>query len=220
MKRPKFLVLSAALLLTSCSGNTKTGDSDSSALTDSADIITSDSVSADSTTTNEPSEVVINDAICLDMKGNVKKLVETTEEGGYKSTTTYVFDNNGLLISMNGDPVKMKRDDTRRPIKVTYSEIDEDGDPQSSSVSFFYDEKNQLIREKHDTYQAGWSIVYKRDANGNVISEKISDDLGGGETISISYPDNSFDSSGNWTNRTTKSAGGTTKVTRKITYRQ
>ena len=208
MKMKIFYAAGALLLLSACGG--KSGES------------------ADSTTAGESDDAAIEempqekvtDLVCLDAHGDIERLVETVKENLYESNTTFLFDEEGHLVAINGEKVGMERDDNGMPVRLTINTSDDMGEPQQTYISFLYDDNNRLMTEKHEEYDASWNVIYTRDDSGRQTGMEINDGVGNRESYTFSYPENSTDEQGNWTTRTQTSNGVATTITRSITYRQ
>ncbi len=196
------------ILLSSCGGKTK---SDSEATNDSS------AVKADTLITEEAAED-ITDAIIFNVKGQIWRIVERTKENLYESEDVYEFDGEGHLKSIQGlENLKVERDDKGRPIKLTYTILDEIEEPQESSIKYEYNDKNQLIKETQNLYDGDWIVDYTYDDEGRQVSKHIHSSIEDIPVMTFTYPDDGFDSNGNWIVRI---QGGEQKatVTRTITY--
>lgn len=219
MKVNLFFAASLLVGLTACGANGNSEKGDSTAVKDAESEI------APSPSTTGRQEV-ITDAICMDAKGEIKKIEETVKQGLYEATTVYTFNDQGQLVSselQDSDAgnagLSVVRDEQGGPTKLILKVYDEMDELQDYTISFSYDDAHRLTKERHENYDASWTTTYTRDADGHITAETVKDPFGGVQKSTITYPEGSFDSHGNWTKRVYKSEGEQSTVTRKITYK-
>lgn len=171
-----------------------------------------------------------NDVICLDAKGPVASIEETSirkynligeGETEMKSTTVYIFDEEGRWVKINDFPVTVVRDAKKRPKTISYTEIDPeypDEEPNTTEMTFTYTPANYVSKIECTDIMTEWGNIYRRDATGKVTSIKNANPFEPVVT-KCTYPAGSIDEKGNWTKCIQTCNGEKTTVTRKITYR-
>lgn len=201
------LLLSAACW--SCAGKpSDSGDGNISA-DESADSVTTDQ-------TAKPELLVTPDLTLLEVKGNVKE-VKGIEADDYVYGRNAKFDENGNLTHYgSSDPVNeisdVRRDSDGRLtdflggdwISVTWSE------DKPSSITDQYNELSQTETYKYDDNGLVTEITYRtEDAIEGIDSTSV---------VAVVYPEDAFDSKGNWIKRVIKHPGYTITQMREILY--
>lgn len=171
---------------------------------------------------DERGEWVNKYTIKHDDSGNeIERLMESRSQPESNMKYVSVYDGDGNEIEVTGFKenkmaFKLKNTFDKNGNKIKIVEFDDQNKPSGQSVETTYNDKNQKLTEKsfrNGTEMA--SYTFKYDANGNLVSQTVSDGANK-ETYTFTYK---IDNKGNWTSRTTFIKGKPETVTeRKITY--
>lgn len=222
MKTTNLLMLAFAIMLASCSKNAGVTDSNSDQGIDST--ITETTVE---TSESQQLENLLStpDLTLLELKGNVKEIKKEIKD--YKGMDCFVqsekakFDEDGKLthysdFDSQGKISHIKRDSEGKLVSFFGSEwtsVEWDGDrPASLDVQC-----NELEQTYYYTYDKNGRVIKigHRVQDYNSETDEMIDTI---YNYTVTYPQDAFDSNGNWTCRIITSPNGPITQTRKIIY--
>jgi len=154
------------------------------------------------------------DYVMLNLKGKVKSYeLSSADNGNYWDFVggKVEFDENGLIIKVNDQKVKLERNDKGQITKFTWKEQMEEDYWQDVNYMYSYDEKGQVTEIEYHGCYADYNSTFERNENGDVIKRINKSLTQGNETNKYQYTE--FDEHGNWTKCI---SNGT--IIRKITY--
>lgn len=200
-----------SLMTISCnSGKDKAGagqQADSTAVTDSTAV--ADSLATANAAQPEAEEAAPGDRPTFDLVGNVKTCKwKNKDDSG--NTTSYAFDKDGKLTTINGQREEMERN-KKGQIK-RYSE----GENGLTSYTFEYDAQGRVKKsEMYDADSGNDKYTYTYDAKGLVTSRfckgeisEMGEDNPETYTENVTYEYKAVDEKGNWTKRVCHGATG------------
>lgn len=153
------------------------------------------------------------------MAGDISRLVTESDNGEMTWLQTVDFDADGLISAIDGIAPAIERDDLGRPVAISLTEEDEDGEAVTVVHRLTY--VGDTFNVKHTSIDTGsgegsWECAYTYDLRtGRAITKTITEY---GETDRFGYTYITFDPSGNWTERSELSAGSDYRLTQRRHY--
>ncbi len=151
-----------------------------------------------------------------DVTGPVKSIKEGS---GDFASVTYVFNEQGKIIQMDGAAVtaaNSKRDKFGRLTKVTLPSVDDLGDPMDVVITYTYNQASQLASKHVADVFGEYTIKYTRDKANKLTGHNVH---AVGTINKVTYKYVKFDAHNNWIEIvTTDSYGNKEAWIRTITY--
>ena len=161
-------------------------------------------------------EKKVTDKVVIDVIGPVKSV--TYYNNGNKSDT-YMFDESGRLIQINGVDLtadNTTRDEQGRLTSFVVKDVDDLGYEMNFTTGYIYDDNVRLKTVFYDSDVASWGETLTRNENGLAIGYVVESDV---EPNQVNYEYSVCDKKYNWTKlTTTDSYNNKNVVTRKIVY--
>ena len=153
------------------------------------------------------------------LKGPVDSVCIVMNDAGLEWQTEFTFDENGLLIEIDGVEVSCERDVKGRMTSITVEEAVEDDEDSYTTINMTiaYTPSGRVSKVTASSGDEVWTQTYSYDADG-LLKELIYDSTEDKEVQQYTYL--KFDEYGNWTQRQEKlqSMDRTVTQTRNITY--
>lgn len=153
------------------------------------------------------------------MAGDVARLVIIDVDGDMEWEQTVDFDHEGHIATIDGRTPTVERDELDRPVSITLTDEDEDGEPVSVTTRLTYlgDTFSVSRAETLDaTDEGNTSFIFRYDpATGRTLSRTFA---AMGEEQTFTYTYSASDLTGNWTERTERADGTDSSMTQRRRY--
>lgn len=162
----------------------------------------------------------VNDLDMFGLKGAVDSVCIIMNDAGLEWQTEFTFDEDGMLIEIDGSEVECTRDKSGRIATIIVEDAVEDNEDEFTTIEMklTYDEAGRVVKVAAISDGESWVQNYRYDPKG-LLKEHDYDGADQDETQKYEYL--KFDSHGNWTLRheKLKSMDQTIVQKRNITYR-
>ena len=162
----------------------------------------------------------VNDLDMFGLKGAVDSICIIMDDAGLEWQTEFAFDEDGMLIEIDGSEVECTRDKQGRISSITVEDAVEDNEDEFTTIEMklTYDSAGHVIKVTATSQGESWVQNYRYDSRG-LLKEHDYDGADQDEAQKYEYLE--FAAHGNWTLRHEKleSMDQTIVQKRNITYR-
>jgi len=165
--------------------------------------------------------VAADDRVVFGLKGDVASVtLENSDADGVMWTLTVDFDEQGLIVAVDGEEPQIERDGKGRIIKLITSGEDEEGEAVEVATTVSYNQDGRVATTTTGDEET-WVYTYEYDPATGFASSRVYSCQGDSEKFSYTYSPER-DSFGNWTSRIESADGAEEDIIQRmsVTLRQ